>query len=373
MSNTSPTLRLGPQSVGGSSTTSSLAIYNRQKTSDSTPSASQTQRLTFLTLPREIRDEVYTYLLAISPPPTTISYPIWNGETHKPYTVHCKNLSLLRVNRQIHDEASEVFYKRNLWPIRLVIAQKCEQTVDCRYNSHVTYEAPWEEVAYGSICGVGGRFYDLERFYSQQSIGALESKELIMDTKPDLLPAPRYRKFLRHVKVEVLDFRHRDNRAPTPKKSVLLPLMGRLRALLEPAGEQVTVNISLHRNWEVGPDVQEDAHGEKDESSDISLLEAIWPLAMGAWTSRVQTPFDYDPAGVELRDRVFKMCLTQNQFEGGGTPEPEEAAVVGDCYFVIAGGRVKLVRNGMCYDCCYGCDKRDLERRKLSSGKDRRR
>ena len=33
-----------------------------------------------------------------------------------------------------------------------------------------------------------------------------EAKEVIMDTKPDLYPAPRYRRFLRGVKVEVIDF-----------------------------------------------------------------------------------------------------------------------------------------------------------------------
>lgn len=39
----------------------------------------------------------------------------------------------------------------------MVIARECAQSPDCLYRLHATYEAPWEEVAYG--IGDGGYVY----------------------------------------------------------------------------------------------------------------------------------------------------------------------------------------------------------------------
>ncbi|KAK6529605.1 hypothetical protein TWF281_008774, partial [Arthrobotrys megalospora] len=110
----------------------------------------------FLTLPRELRDQIYTYLL-VSPPRLSRNrkYKSYTDqfqtlELSSTYKIRCRNLSLFRVNRQIHDEASEIFYKKNIWPIRIVMARQCAQPLDCRDGFHVAYEAPWEEVAYSA-------------------------------------------------------------------------------------------------------------------------------------------------------------------------------------------------------------------------------
>ncbi|KAF3234673.1 hypothetical protein TWF217_003574 [Orbilia oligospora] len=331
---------------------------------------------TFLSLPREIRDEVFSYLLIChrSPqlnnnhPNAICSFDHLPSKLPAPYKMRCRHLSLFRVSKQIHREAAEVFYKRNVWPIRMVIAREGAESPDCRFRLHVTYEAPWEEVAYGVGDGEGtGKFYDLERFYDRDGSGELEDKEAILHRKPDLYPAPRYRSFLRKVRVEVIDFRfHELVGEPAIKipheDFILSPFLGKLRALLEPAGEDVVMNIKFMRDWRSG---LRSTGESNDGGGGVISLDTVRPLTKGAWKCYIHADIDQNGDGRVFRCRAAGNRDENSVVEGGSeTAESEEVPVVGDCYYAIVDGKVKLVRNGMRYTCCYGCERRDLERRR---------
>ncbi|KAF3310296.1 hypothetical protein TWF173_009882 [Orbilia oligospora] len=338
---------------------------------------------TFLSLPREIRDEIFSYLLIChrSPrlnnnhPNAIRSFDHLPSNLPAPYKIRCRHLSLFRVSKQIHMEAAEVFYKRNVWPIRMVIARESAESPDCRFRLHVTYEAPWEEVAYGVGDGEGtGKFYDLERFYNRNGSGELEDKEAILYRKPDLYPAPRYRSFLRKVRVEVIDFRfHESVGEPAIKipheDFILSPFLGKLKALLEPAGEDVVMNIKFMRDWRSGLRSTGESNGGGSGSGVISL-DTVRPLTKGAWKCYIHADIDQNGDGRVFRCRAAGNRDENGMVKGGREPaESEEVSVVGDCYYAIVDGKVKLVRNGMRYTCCYGCERRDLERRRLELSK----
>ncbi|KAK6354139.1 hypothetical protein TWF730_008555 [Orbilia blumenaviensis] len=343
------------------------------------PNSIINSRLHFLNLPRELRDHIYAYLLIT--PPTLVRNQTYTPVPDVPqttqirssYRIRCKNLSVLRVNRQVHAEASEAFYKRNVWPIRMVLSLGCAQPVDCSYNLYATYEAPWEEVAYGTVSDGGanngaGRFFDAERFYSTSNTGPLQPKEAIQGKKPGLYPAKRYRKFLRRVKMEIIDLRfHEVPRETEPgitgefeeeyadaARSLILPFMGRLKALLEPAGGKVRVNIRLLGDWRHRSTV------DREPAHDAMSLETIWPLLHGGWKTQLQTGFDHGEQR-RYRDGILGRCEEYESFEKSRILGFEGVDVAGDCYFARVRGRVKLLRNGMLYDCCYGCDKRILD------------
>ncbi|KAF3118910.1 hypothetical protein TWF569_004629 [Orbilia oligospora] len=333
---------------------------------------------TFLSLPREIRDEIFSYLLIChrSPqlnnnhPNAIRSFDHLPSKLPAPYKMRCRHLSLFRVSKQIHREAAEVFYKRNVWPIRMVIAREGAESPDCRFRLHVTYEAPWEEVAYGVGDGEGtGKFYDLERFYDRDGSGELEDKEAILYRKPDLYPAPRYRAFLRKLQVEVIDFRFHElvgeAAIKTPHEDFILsPFLGKLRALLEPAGEDVVMNIKFMRDWRSGLRSTGESNGGGGGGGVISL-DTVRPLTKGAWKCYIHADIDQNGDGRVFRCRAAGNRDENSMVEGGSeTAESEEVSVVGDCYYAIVDGKVKLVRNGMRYTCCYGCERRDLERRR---------
>lgn len=187
-----------------------------------------------------------------------------------------------------------------------------------------------------------------------------------MDIKPDLYPAPRYRRFLKKVRVEVIDFRFHEAVGEPVEKAVsdseryiLSPFMGRLRALLGPAGGGVTVNIKLQRDWRSGPS------RSQGSPNDVISLETIWPLTKGRWKCYIHTEFDDNDGGREFKCKAFGERGQNSQVERSKMQEFEEASVVGDCYFAIVRGRVRLVRNGMRYSCCYGCERRYLDMRRL--------
>ncbi|KAK6334927.1 hypothetical protein TWF718_010368 [Orbilia javanica] len=324
----------------------------------------------FLSLPRELRDQIYSYLLTTPlrriPNP---GHPPGHraSEVYIPYRVRCRNLGLFRVSRQIHDEASEAFYKRNVWPIRIVIARECAQSPDCLYRLHATYEAPWEEVAYGMRAdGKVGKFYDVERFYRRARVGRFEPHRIIVGLSTDSYPATKYRSLLRKVRVEVIDFRfHRAVGEPSTRsfdlagRSILLPFMGRLKSLLGPAGKNVTLTVKLLSDWVPGPT------RSKGSSNDVISLETLWPLTRGEWKCYIRTEFDDDVKGREFRARVLSRCGRDSWLGEDKMLKFGGATVTGDCYFATVGGRLRLVANGSRYNCCYWCDRREFDQRRL--------
>lgn len=87
-------------------------------------------------LPREIRDEIYKLVVLIGrpPPPSTLEEYFANdrrqlssGSDPKPISI---NLSIIRVNKQIHEEAAYIFYSQTVFPVRIGIYRgNCSSTL----------------------------------------------------------------------------------------------------------------------------------------------------------------------------------------------------------------------------------------------------
>ncbi|KAK6529604.1 hypothetical protein TWF281_008773 [Arthrobotrys megalospora] len=209
-----------------------------------------------------------------------------------------------------------------------------------------------------------------------------------MGDNPDFYPAPRYRKFLRKVQLEIIDFRvmrmkgdelwgEKGERFLAAGRTTLLPFMGKLKRMLGPAGRDVTLDILANRYLRCQTDFRRDrpklrwlqnsevkADDPIDEAlelmGDVLLLETIWPLTTGGWECRIDAGSD-DEEFKLWAGGVLESCNRHSQFKRKRMLEFEGAPVAGDCYFALVRRRVKLVRNGLRYSCCYGCDRRELE------------
>ncbi|KAF3909308.1 hypothetical protein ABW20_dc0108756 [Dactylellina cionopaga] len=101
------------------------------------------QPFRFLDLPRELRDEIYRYFVLLD-----FQRKPQLGSDIPEYKKPSLDLTILRANKQIHDEASGMLYGCNLFIIRVVLEDS--------YN--VAYEAPWESLL---ECKLRGRYaYD---------------------------------------------------------------------------------------------------------------------------------------------------------------------------------------------------------------------
>ncbi|KAJ6256192.1 prion-inhibition and propagation-domain-containing protein [Drechslerella dactyloides] len=215
------------------------------ETETRTPTAPSTpvQPFPLLRLPREIRDEVYKYFVLIDAP---IEF-----ETLRIFRIFppALDLSIFRVNKQIHDEASGIFYSQNTFPIKLAINRtRSPGSPLYAYGFTVKYIAYWEEftfhfrtdepeMVYGPNCRIGQR------------------DKVIAEDDIVLFPAPRYRHLLRRVRIAVLDNRKWRRSKPFDLKTyedlralgrtILIPLASRLNTVMADSGENLTVIIEV--------------------------------------------------------------------------------------------------------------------------------
>lgn len=103
----------------------------------------------FLRLSRELRDEIYKYLVLFTPPP--IPFPLDRSQKDEIYiTTHKReklDLSIFRVNQQIHSEATEIFYRLNTFSIQ--VTTNLHKDLGCgSMYLEVFWEAPWESIGY---------------------------------------------------------------------------------------------------------------------------------------------------------------------------------------------------------------------------------
>lgn len=113
----------------------------------------------FLSLPRELRDEIYSYVLLFGPPKEPFSIPVPLFE--RP----CLETSLIYLNKQIHDEATSVLYSRNTFPIQITMrSESCPSWLQSRnlqarddigYKFYTEFTSFWERFCHRAFLPYG--------------------------------------------------------------------------------------------------------------------------------------------------------------------------------------------------------------------------
>ncbi|KAK6512632.1 hypothetical protein TWF481_001514 [Arthrobotrys musiformis] len=301
----------------------------------------------FLSLPRNIRDKIYAQVVLFDEPILT-QEAIEDICGRKSPTAHnfatpsTVNLSIFRVNRQIHEEASFIFYTQNVFSIK-VVTEAYES-----YNQHkqcfrARWTTPWEDIAYEFTeeDGVG-------HFCPGDYGGNLGNEILQKDIKTYIYPSVRYRHLLRHVRIEIVDtcfmeyytqqapikrqssvqgkrktlytllrrptFR-KTNPGRVPLRTIFMPLACRLRCLLAACSSNVNIDITVSTTML-------DNFDELSTKVYKDLVELASPFTKGYKTGNVnlyipyEEDYELDPKYEGLKTKVLKNCSRETKIDG---------------------------------------------------------
>ncbi|KAJ6257388.1 hypothetical protein Dda_8277 [Drechslerella dactyloides] len=268
----------------------------------------------FLRLPRELRDEIYKYLLPLAPREAHVG--MWYPSAHYPTEPSFK-LAILRVNKQIHDEASAVLYGCSTFVFWINIKKRQtyannDTSRDPKTCFDGNFNAPWERLAFT-------RREDTVGAYRGYDPRTRELPPQIEESDAKIQPAPRYRALLRHVRVSVRDFcTSPDNRTISPlsdiarekMRRVLLPIAYRMQTSFGDAGSKLNMTIELR------PRIYK--HGRLtlpvrlDEDVDVGLyqeiIEMVWPLTTGPWQWRLKIPNELLALFPNAAEKILERC-----------------------------------------------------------------
>ncbi|EPS35985.1 hypothetical protein H072_10540 [Dactylellina haptotyla CBS 200.50] len=228
------------------------------------------------------------------------------------------NLSIFRANKELHKEASAFFYYSNKFPIRIIVASYSHsagrgsgqyQQYHERSMLEVRYQSYWEKFDYfGSINNLNDRV-----IYPTHKLCAQETPE---PANVDALPAARYHRYLRNIKVEMIDTRTWWQSVNTDQKC-LITLVNRIYRMLAAAGDRLNLEIRLLLlNGDLNTDesyertaewqkfwTQLSHHTTKNLKRRYEELIAILrPFTQGPWKYHIKTSFDNHKA-YELKER----------------------------------------------------------------------
>ncbi|EGX49879.1 hypothetical protein AOL_s00076g520 [Orbilia oligospora ATCC 24927] len=285
----------------------------------------------FLGLPREIRDEIYKQLLSRDPPPVIVpgrrSYP----PTYKQIAI---DLSIFRVNKQVHHEATEWFYGQNTFVIRL-------STNMHKNKIKVQYNTPWEAVTYSFTQGRTNLTEPIIESEYEDHYDSLPREPM----SQRLHLADAYWPLIRNIRIDIEDFR--DQRLfilpPSPlslrpeektRNAILLPLLERLRPMLDAAGENLRVHIHVVSgmlteyikkkttagfNGTIAEEFITEAFYGKFESLLNTfyedMLRMVWPFTTGSWQYSITVPSVLNIWTERLKEAVLQDCNRDSRLD----------------------------------------------------------
>ncbi|KAK6355522.1 hypothetical protein TWF696_004621 [Orbilia brochopaga] len=348
------------------------AILDTYELSADRPAYSPPQ-FPFLRLPRELRDEVYTYLVCFKDTTPTVPGIVQPSQPdYQP--IPRLNLSIFRVSKQVHEEASRVFYTRNVFPVRILTESRV--VADKTYFD-VWYDTPWESMIYSAAENTIGTY-----------CGTIWSAgSYIHESKLPVTPSPRYRPLLRHVRVDVVDVRIDANRrkveplseiARSKVRKLLLPFTYRLQDMLSAAGAAAQVDINVFSALVVdGPDKWRAADGNLNSelptepvsttrsnlTSDIErnatdapttsihmdlyeeLLSTISPLTTGPYRHTLSLPRPLAAQFGQVTPAILRDCKEKAAAELTASERHlyKDMRISTACFWVILKGRVHAV------------------------------
>ncbi|KAF3922602.1 hypothetical protein AA313_de0205553 [Arthrobotrys entomopaga] len=106
-----------------------------------------TTHFSFLSLPRELRDEIYRHLVVSEPP----CRPVSVTSNDLPDVFQRRNLSIFRTCRQIYEEAEKVFYSENIFTVEVRLQLYSGGGAPFSQLVVIEHSAPWEELQYAYV------------------------------------------------------------------------------------------------------------------------------------------------------------------------------------------------------------------------------
>ncbi|KAF3316362.1 hypothetical protein TWF173_002210 [Orbilia oligospora] len=318
---------------------------------------------TLLSLPAELRLKIYSYLLTTPSYPPSFSY-LDNPRSQRPkyprFIVQCPQL--LRVNRQIHDEASQVLYGGNEFVVWIgVLGEWCSNgEVENGRKGKVIgwWSCPWES------WGVGVQFEEgfWEKYHYRQSpdtmlikyypngyfdssIPSLSNNNI---SQTPLLPS-KYSQLIKHLRIEIFEERITPawNIPYNPIKLsmqgynpqyLLLPIYNRLDQLLfksdNGGGLDVDVKVFVHAALTSDPEFYCGGRWDEQEGFEWAvrvkptfldykgLIQTVWGFTRGGWRGRgrytIKMPEMLEEmfGGGEVVEKVLEECDEVEMREG---------------------------------------------------------
>ncbi|KAK6529212.1 hypothetical protein TWF281_008395 [Arthrobotrys megalospora] len=283
----------------------------------------------FLRLPREVRNEIYKYLLCFPLPSLPgpapfkkFDYPRRFERRPSQFEDPGRNIAILRVNKQIHEEAAETLYSSNTFLVQITTAPGSDIVSHRLRSTDLTalYDSPWETLGYFSQDKLIGRFvpYTYGTFvhcplrlksYSYMPRDVCWCSKCVEHIKESArfpVPALRYRHLIRRIRVDLFEtsMARRGNDGDERIKRLLLPFRYRLEEALKPASEEVAVEITAATlNYENGEEF-----AIESEEMFSELIKTLWPLTIGPWKSTIKLPNDLQQQYGHLTESVLKKC-----------------------------------------------------------------
>ncbi|KAK6362642.1 hypothetical protein TWF730_000097 [Orbilia blumenaviensis] len=326
----------------------------------------------FLNIPLEIRNQIYEYLTLFHISP--VSNPTNGADYLAKLGALSLDLSVLRVNRQIHDEASSVLYSQNTFPIKIRITG-CDlgvgESASIGWSDHFTvrYQTLWEDAQYYYIIGKGACFY------TDIHPKSLPPVTRIAGGRIPQIPSPQYRHLIRSIKLAIYDMRLiSDSYDPMPNDgindphispteescgwrmsvmSVLIPFVqGRLRGIFSHGD---TPQLEIHMRPGLldparYPDILSKTlvKGREDALGSVAsvlkeLVYIVWPL------TRLPGGFKLEfahPEAKRLKDITAKALRECNEGHEFNNEQEEELGAIqlpGSCAWAVLRGKLIVV------------------------------
>ncbi|KAF3197364.1 hypothetical protein TWF192_004673 [Orbilia oligospora] len=321
---------------------------------------------TLLSLPAELRLKIYSYLLTTPSHPPSFSYlnsPRSQRPKYPRFIVQCPQI--LRVNRQIHDEASQVLYGGNEFVVWIgVFGEWCSSgEVESGRKGKVVgwWSCPWES------WGVGVQFEEgfLEKHHYRQSPETMRIKYYpnghfdssippLSDnniSQTPLLPS-KYSQLIKHLRIEIFEERITPawNIPYNPPKLsmqgynpqyLLLPIYTRLDQLLLfqsnngglVVNVDVDVKVFVHAALTSDPEFYCGGRWDEQEGFEWAvrvkptfleykgLIQTVWGFTRGGWrkyTVKLPEMLEemFGGGGGEVVEGVLKECDEGEMREG---------------------------------------------------------
>ncbi|KAK6331401.1 hypothetical protein TWF730_004483 [Orbilia blumenaviensis] len=293
----------------------------------------QQPNASFLTLPREIRDEIYECLFTGYTPkllPHT-DHLLQNLDTpEKPNEPCAISLDILRVSKQIHNEAASVFYGRSAFPIR-VLRSDSPSITEGIYMSYLSQETPWEFLHYryfwkdGNLC-------------SQNPAQNLTPGLPTLNENTLIVIKPTYGNLIRKIRIDAIDCHGRLNtsdlsRSSTQAMKLLIPVVERLanvlggpnrRNKLEVEINCASVIIDSHIRSEeniglmagIPPGLIANTSAESLAGLYKGMIATIWPLTKGPWEYNIKIPLELSRHFPMVLEKELERCEKKMEEEG---------------------------------------------------------
>ncbi|KAJ6262605.1 hypothetical protein Dda_3416 [Drechslerella dactyloides] len=298
-----------------------------------------------LQLPPEIRDEIYKHLVIFDTnPPEAESYR--SALCDRPSL----DLSILRVNKRIHDEASRILYSKNIFPIRFEIrgTGTYQGNGVFRDSFRAEYSTFWETLTYQrprSYNSTGTNFYNGDLPHD-----GMQLTKVTEDRMPTFLfPAHRYRNLVRRLRMFVHVGRFSfvelspgllDEAFRRPLRSILMPFMQRLHSVLGERNNHAHLEILLcpRSSWSRNsrPSVMSPEFW-------YELVCCAWPLTRGPWKYTLRMARDFFDSFEAVKKDALEQCDQDPPFTKKELASFETVKLREDAFWAITNGKLVVV------------------------------